>query len=142
MSDDLVKRLRFCAHIHPQFGNPENGKLFAEAAARIEALEAALEEMTRRRDEWRKKAEGYDAVRLALREKVGTPWPPNMSRVLWAGIAADEKRRADDAEAALLAADELAQAALACHPYVEELRCGDDLRAALAAYRRATGGGA
>ena len=42
MSDDLVKRLRFCAHIHPQFGNPENGKLFAEAAARIEALEAAL----------------------------------------------------------------------------------------------------
>ena len=66
---------------------------------RIEALEAALDEMTRRRDEWRKKAEGFDAVRLALREKVGAPWPPNMSRLLWAGIAADEKKRADDAEA-------------------------------------------
>jgi hypothetical protein len=57
--------------------------------------------MTRRRDEWRKKAEGYDAVRRALREKVGSPWPPSMSRLLWAGIAADEKQRADDAEAAL-----------------------------------------
>lgn len=67
--------------------------------ARAEAAEKALDEMTRRRDEWRKKAEGYDAVRLALREKVGTPWPPNMSRLLWAGIAADEKKRADDAEA-------------------------------------------
>jgi hypothetical protein len=67
--------------------------------AEVEALRAELAEMTRRRDEWRKKAEGYDAVRLALREKVGTPWPPHLSRVLWAGIAADEKKRADDAEA-------------------------------------------
>lgn len=67
--------------------------------ARIEALETERDEAYRRRDEWRKKAEGYDAVRLALREKVGTPWPAHMSRVLWAGIAADEKKRADDAEA-------------------------------------------
>ena len=97
--------------------------------AEIEALEAALAEMTRRRDEWRKKSEGYDAVRLALREKVGTPWPPNMSRLLWAGIAADEKKRADDAEAALAKADELAE-------WVEGIiedgcpRCGGDCSAA------------
>ena len=82
------------------------------ARASAEALEAALAEMTRRRDEWRKKAEGYDAVRLALREKVGTPWPPNMSRLLWAGIAADEKKRADDAEAAINAALERLDASL------------------------------
>jgi len=69
------------------------------AEARIEELEAERDEARRRRDEWRQKAEGYDEVRQALREKVGTPWPPHLSRVLWAGIAADEKKRADDAEA-------------------------------------------
>ena len=114
----------------------------AEAAARIEALEAALAEMTRRRDEWRKKAEGYDAVRLALREKVGSPWPPHMSRLLWAGIAADEKKRADDAEAALLAADELALAVDAYNRAgAGPLTGWQDVQDALAAYRRATGGG-
>ena len=107
--------------------------------ARIEALEAALDEMTRRRDEWRKKAEGFDAVRLALREKVGTPWPPNMSRLLWAGIAADEKKRADDAEAALLAADELARALDAYNRAgAGPLTGWQDVQDALAAYRRAT----
>jgi hypothetical protein len=69
------------------------------AAARIAALEAERDEALRRRDAWRAKAEGYDAVRLALREKVGAPWPQSLSRLMWAGIAADEKRRADDAEA-------------------------------------------
>jgi|GEM_PF-3917723 len=98
---DLVEQLRFKWRVWATQG----GCLELKAADRIEALEAALAEMTRRRDEWRKKAEGYDAVRLALREKVGTPWPPNMSRLLWAGIAADEKKRADDAEAALAKAD-------------------------------------
>lgn len=73
---------------------------------RIAALEAELAEARRRRDEWRKKAEGYDEVRRALREKVGAPWPPHMSRALWAGIAADEKKRADDAEAQLAEAKE------------------------------------
>jgi len=67
--------------------------------AEREALEAELVEARRRRDAWKAKAEGYDEVRLALREKVGTPWPPSLSRTLWAGIAADEKKRADDAEA-------------------------------------------
>ena len=71
------------------------------AQKRIEQLEKKLAEMTRRRDTWKAKAEGYDAVRLALREKVGSPWPPHMSRIIWAGIAADEKKRADDAEANL-----------------------------------------
>ena len=124
----------------------------AEAAARIEALEAALAEMTRRRDEWRKKAEGYDAVRLALREKVGSPWPPHMSRLLWAGIAADEKKRADDAEAALLAADGCANWCDALIEIVHKTSCEPDdpeefdevlmgAQLFLAAYRRATGGG-
>ena len=81
------------------------------ARASAEAAEDKLAEMTRRRDEWRKKAEGYDAVRLALREKVGTPPPISLSRLMWAGVAADEKKRADDAEAALAKADELAREA-------------------------------
>lgn len=64
---------------------------------RISTLERERDEAYRRRDEWKKKADGYDAVRLALREKVGSPWPPSLSQTLWAGIAADEKKRADDA---------------------------------------------
>ena len=128
MADDLVNRLRllgdrasFDPHMHHA------------AADRIESLEAALSEMTRRRDEWRKKAEGFDAVRLALREKVGTPWPPHMSRLLWAGIAADEKKRADDAEAALQAADEAIEDALGRHQVTH-------IHAALTSYRKARGG--
>jgi hypothetical protein len=68
----------------------------------------ALSEMTRRRDEWKAKAEGYDAVRLALRDaiagKFGEDGPRTMSRIMWAGVAADEKKRADDAEAERAAA--------------------------------------
>lgn len=73
----------------------------ARLTAELAEAREALAEMTRRRDAWRGKAEGYDAVRLALREKVGAPWPPHLSRALWAGLAADEKKRADDAEDAL-----------------------------------------
>ncbi|MGV8955024.1 MAG: hypothetical protein ACOH2M_28260 [Cypionkella sp.] len=69
--------------------------------AERDAHAATISEITRRRDEWKAKCEGYEVIRLALREKVGAPWPPNMSRVLWAGIAADEKKRADDAEATI-----------------------------------------
>ena len=68
-----------------------------ELRAEIAILRGEVKEARRRRDKWRKKAEGFDEIRLALREKVGAPWPPNMSRVLWAGLAADEKKRADDA---------------------------------------------
>lgn len=75
----------------------EHDRIVAEKDAEVARLKAERDEALRRRDEWRAKAEGYDAVRLALREKVGTPWPPHMSRLLWAGIAADEKKRADDA---------------------------------------------
>ena len=75
----------------------EHDRVVAEKDAEIARLKAERDEALRRRDGWRAKAEGYDAVRLALREKVGTPWPPHMSRLLWAGIAADEKKRADDA---------------------------------------------
>jgi hypothetical protein len=42
MNDDLIKRLRFCANIHPQFGYPENGKLFAEAAAALAEAQAEI----------------------------------------------------------------------------------------------------
>lgn len=75
------------------------GSVLRALLAERDALKAELAEARRRRDAWKSKAEGYDEVRLALREKVGTPWPPNMSRILWAAIAADEKKRADDAEA-------------------------------------------
>jgi len=40
--DDLLKRLEFCANLHPKFGHPENGKMFGEALARIKALEVQL----------------------------------------------------------------------------------------------------
>lgn len=40
MADDLIEKLRFCANLHPQFGYPENGKLFGAAADRITALQA------------------------------------------------------------------------------------------------------
>ena len=101
--DDLVKRLRLGDRMDGQKVDCKHDRcncpIMDEAAEAIEALQARVAEAERRRDEWRKKAEGYDAVRLALREKVGASWPPNMSRLLWAGIAADEKKRADDAEA-------------------------------------------
>lgn len=93
---------------------------------RIGALEAKLMEMTRRRDEWRRKADGYEDVRLALREKVGAPWPPNLSRALWAGLAADEKKRADDAEAKLAKAREGMEMALSCTPFVYAGQIGYD----------------
>jgi len=73
------------------------------AMAEVARLRAELAEMTRRRDEWSAKAEGYDEIRLALREKVGDPGPPHLSRLLWAGIAADHKKTVRDARAAWLA---------------------------------------
>ena len=83
-----------------EYANVELGEKLAKA---VEERDEAI----RRRDAWKSKAEGYDAVRKALREKVGAPWPPNLSRALWAGIAADEKKRADDAEAKLAKAVEV-----------------------------------
>lgn len=79
--------------------NPARVERVTNQRAEIARLTAELAEMTRRRDEWRAKAEGYDAVRLALREATRDPGERNFSRVVWAGIAADEKKRADDAEA-------------------------------------------
>ena len=142
MADDLVKRLREKAKNKTNsVGDKWGDWVCDESADRIESLEAALSEMTRRRDEWRKKAEGFDAVRLALRAKVGTPWPPHMSRLLWAGIAADEKKRADDAEAALQAADQLARAlellTVSSEDDPDALVFADDT---LTAYRKARGG--
>ena len=101
-----------------------------EAKAYADELEKERYEATRRRDAWKAKAEGYDAVRKALREKVGAPWPPNLSRALWAGIAADEKKRADDAEAKLAKAVE---AMRGCRVWVENAANGDHPRPELAA---------
>ena len=144
MADDLKEELRLIG-CHANGDARCTCNIGQDAADRIERLEAALSEMTRRRDQWRKKAEGFDAVRLALREKVGTPWPPHMSRLLWAGIAADEKKRADDAEAALQAADELARAVdhernMACQDMALQMKVADAVDSALAAYRKARGG--
>lgn len=98
----------------------------------LRALSAALErseesrlEALRRRDKWKAKAEGFEAVRLALREKVGAPWPPSLSRALWAGIAADEKARADTAEAALTASQ--AETAAAYEAAAEEIPYEHDM---------------
>jgi hypothetical protein len=98
--DENRRRWFFKAQCGPQASLTTTKYVRADiAAARIAALEAERDEALRRRDAWRAKAEGYDAVRLALREKVGAPWPQKLSRLMWAGIAADEKKRADDAEA-------------------------------------------
>ena len=102
----------------------------------IARLVAERDEATRRRDAWKAKADGFDAVRLALREKVGAPWPPSLSRVLWAGIAADEKARADAAEAVIARLVDAAYAIEmwdAARGYPIPYRHRDPLRAALAA---------
>jgi len=96
-----------------------------EAVDEVARLRADLAEMTRRRDEWRAKAEGYDAIRLALREKIGDPGPPHLARLIWAGIAADRKQTIAAARAAWLAARD------AKTPY--------DLHAAVAALDAALG---
>ncbi len=98
---DIVERLRerrFRLRRGVGFYTEHDADVDDQAADEIVRLRAEVEEARRRRDQWMAKAEGYDAVRLALREKVGAPWPPNLSRAMWAGIAADEKKRADDAE--------------------------------------------
>lgn len=89
--------------------------LYTALQAQLAEVEAERDEARRRRDKWKVKAEGFDAVRRALREKVGEPWPPNLSRVMWAGIAADERARAGAAETALATAraDALREAARA-----------------------------
>ena len=57
LEDELVKRLRTSPWCQP---------MKREAADRIEALEAALAEMTRRRDHWKALAEGQDFTRVYL----------------------------------------------------------------------------
>lgn len=98
--EELIARLRKADEYEP-LGHDgwEAADRIEQLAATNEALVKERDEAIRRRDAWKSKAEGYDAVRKALREKVGAPWPPNLSRALWAGIAADEKNRAEAAEA-------------------------------------------
>lgn len=105
---ELIARLRKADEYEP-LGHDgwEAADRIEQLAATNEALVKERDEAIRRRDAWKSKAEGYDAVRKALREKVGAPWPPNLSRALWAGIAADEKKRADDADAKLAKAADM-----------------------------------
>lgn len=98
MKDDLIARLRAMVDMCGFVGCSEC-MTCNQAADEIERLRADVAEARRRRDEWRKKAEGFDTIRRALREKIGDPPPLQMSRFLWAAIAVDEKKRADDAEA-------------------------------------------
>ena len=105
---ELIARLRKADEYEP-LGHDgwEAADRIEQLAATNEALVKERDEAIRRRDAWKSKAEGYDAVQKALREKVGAPWPPNLSRALWAGIAADEKKRADDADAKLAKAADM-----------------------------------
>ncbi len=85
--------------------------------ARAQAAERDLAEARRRRDEWRAKAEGYDDVCRALREKIGDPPPAQLSRFLWAGVAAMERRRAEAAERER---DEARALIAACEPWLKD----------------------
>lgn len=108
--------------------------------AEREALEAELVEARRRRDAWKAKAKGYDEVRLALRQKVGAPWPPNLSRALWAGIAADERKRADDAEAEVERLREaVAEAVYMLDPEAEDVLKGAGVYRIVSAHAAAGG---
>lgn len=61
---DLIGELRLCAHIHPQFGYPENGKLYGRAATALEAAQAELAEAR----EWKRYWAGEMDTVLAHRK--------------------------------------------------------------------------
>ncbi|MCB5411797.1 hypothetical protein [Pseudogemmobacter faecipullorum] len=74
----------------PEAGEVEKGNLVAE-----------LKEMTRRRDEWRKKAAGYDELVAAVRRGVEKAGERNLSRVFMRGALIEATSRAERAEARL-----------------------------------------
>ena len=70
----------------------------------IARLEADLAESNRRRDGWKEKAEGYDALAAAVRAKIGTDNRVSMSRVVLTGALyeAESRVKARDAVIAQL----------------------------------------
>ena len=96
MSDDLVKRLRaVTAFVRLETGDrvAAAGCLSEEAASYIEAIKADLQEMTRRRDEWREKAKGHDALSAAVRAKATCDNRVSLSRALLVGALVDVENR-------------------------------------------------
>jgi hypothetical protein len=72
---------------------------WTEVCAALEASTAALSEMTRRRDEWRAKAEGYDELANAVRAGIEEAGDRNLSRLFLRGALVDSEKRLADAEA-------------------------------------------
>ena len=70
----------------------------AELTAEREKATAQLTEMTRRRDEWRSKAEHYPELQAAVASKVGD-YPLTVSRVALRAAYIDAEARAEKAEA-------------------------------------------
>ncbi|VDS07529.1 hypothetical protein PARHAE_00706 [Paracoccus haematequi] len=68
-----------------------------EAAAKL-VLTEKLYEMTRRRDEWKRKAEGCDELAAAVRAGINDAGERNLSRVFLRGTLVDSERRLKDAE--------------------------------------------
>lgn len=71
------------------------------------AMQAERDEARRRRDEWRKKAEGFDALQSAVRQGIDEAGDRNLSRVFLRGalVVSEKERdaaiaRAEKAEAA------------------------------------------
>lgn len=89
-------------HASTPAGTPQGMRIRAETA------EAALKEMTRRRDAWRRKAAGYDELAAAVRKGVEDAGPRDLGRVFLRGALVAQERqiqtltaRADAAEAGL-----------------------------------------
>lgn len=66
---------------------------------RAERAEAALAEMTRRRDTWREKAKDVDVLRAAVRAGIKEAGPANLSRIFLRGALAESERRLAETEA-------------------------------------------
>lgn len=74
-------------------GTPQGLRIRAETA------EAALVEMTRRRDAWRQKAAGYDELAAAVRKGVADAGPRDLGRIFLRGALVEQAHRVDDLQA-------------------------------------------
>lgn len=67
----------------------------------VRELRDQLAEMTRRRDEWRAKAEGYDDLRAAVRKGIAGAGDRNLSRVFLRGAMVELQAQVADLTHAL-----------------------------------------
>jgi len=74
-----------------------------DARAEVARLRLDIAEMTRRRDEWRAKCDGYDALRAAVRVGIDEAGDRNLSRVFLRGALLERDLTLSDARAAWLA---------------------------------------